>query len=93
MAYLRRAGGQSQFSPLLDLLGDLNSEVEGIQEYLLNNLELNHSLTSLAARVHRSPRNLSRLFTKEAGMPPMTFLTDARIDAARRYLDNDRTIN
>ncbi|WP_371263342.1 GlxA family transcriptional regulator [Pseudomonas sp. LAMO17WK12:I2] len=87
MVYLRHAGGQSQFSPLFDLLGDLNSEVEAIQEYLLNNLELNHSLTSLAARVHMSPRNLSRLFTKEAGMPPMTFLTDARIDAARRYLE------
>jgi len=87
VVYLRRAGGQSQFSPLLDVQGDVDSQVEAVQEYLLANLELNHSLASLAARVHMSPRNLSRLFTKEAGMPPMTFLADARIDAARRFLE------
>jgi transcriptional regulator GlxA family with amidase domain len=34
-----------------------------------------------------SPRNLSRLFTKETGTPPMAFLADARIDAVRRYLE------
>ncbi len=87
VVYLRRAGGQSQFSPLLDMQGGLDSQVESTQEYLLANLKLNHTLSSLANRVHMSPRNLSRLFTKEAGMPPMKFLADARIDAARRYLE------
>ncbi|MBD8122911.1 GlxA family transcriptional regulator [Pseudomonas lutea] len=87
VVYLRRAGGQSQFSPLLDVQGDVDSQVEAVQNYLLANLHQTHCLTSLAARVHMSPRNLSRLFTKETGMPPMTFLADARIDAARRFLE------
>lgn len=88
VVYLRRAGGQSQFSPLLEMQGGVDSHVLAIQEYLLENLHLNHSLASLAERVHMSPRNLSRLFAKDTGMPPMAFLADARIDAVRRYLEN-----
>ncbi|MCT8962752.1 GlxA family transcriptional regulator [Pseudomonas veronii] len=87
VVYLRRAGGQSQFSPLLDVQGGVDSQVEAIQDYMLANLHINHSLTSLAERVHMSPRNLSRLFTKETGTSPMAFLSDARIDAVRRYLE------
>jgi transcriptional regulator GlxA family with amidase domain len=87
VVYLRRAGGQSQFSPLLDVQGGVDSQVEAIQDYLLAHLHINHSLASLAERVHMSPRNLSRLFTKEIGTPPMAFLADARIDAVRRYLE------
>ncbi|MGX1186474.1 transcriptional regulator GlxA family with amidase domain [Pseudomonas sp. F-14 TE3623] len=87
VVYLRRAGGQSQFSPLLDVQGGVDSHVEAIQDYMLANLHINHSLTALAERVHMSPRNLSRLFTKETGTSPMVFLSDARIDAVRRYLE------
>ncbi len=87
VVYLRRAGDQSQYSPLLEVQGRTDSQVEIIQSYLMSNMELNHSLDSLAKRVHMSPRNLSRLFTKEIGSPPMQFLSDARIDAARRYLE------
>jgi transcriptional regulator GlxA family with amidase domain len=35
-----------------------------------------------------SPRNLSRIFKKECGVTLMEFLSDARIDAARRYLEH-----
>lgn len=87
VVYLRRAGGQSQFSPLLDMQGGVDSQVEAVQDYMLANLHINHSLTSLAERVHMSPRNLSRLFAKETGIPPMAFLADARIDAVRRHLE------
>jgi len=87
VVYLRRAGGQSQFSPLLDMQGSVDSQVQAVQDYMLANLQLDHSLASLAERVHMSSRNLSRLFAKETGMPPMTFLNDARIDAVRRHLE------
>jgi transcriptional regulator GlxA family with amidase domain len=87
VVYLRRAGGQSQFSPLLEMQGALDSQVQAIQDYMLENLQLNHSLASLAERVYMSPRNLSRLFTKETGIAPIAFLGDARIDAVRRYLE------
>lgn len=33
IVYLRRTGGQSQFSPLLEMQADIDSEVTAIQEY------------------------------------------------------------
>jgi transcriptional regulator GlxA family with amidase domain len=88
--YVRRAGGQSQFSPLLETQAASDSQIQSIQEYLLDNLHLNHTTTSLAHRLKMSPRNLSRLFTKECGISLIAFLNDARIDAARRYLESTR---
>ncbi|GLC91320.1 transcriptional regulator [Cupriavidus sp. TA19] len=87
VVYLRRAGGQSQFSPLLDAQGTANSEVERIQHYLQENLRQQHTLDSIAKKAHMSARNLSRLFARDCGISPMAFLNDARIDAARRFLE------
>lgn len=88
IVYLRRAGGQSQFSPLLATQAGASSQVEELQSFMVDNLKTPHTLESLAQRLHMSPRNLSRIFRKECGVTPMEFLTDARIDAARRLLEN-----
>jgi transcriptional regulator GlxA family with amidase domain len=88
IVYLRRAGGQSQFSPLLETQAGQDSQIGTLQEYILENLQQPHTLDSLAERAHMSPRNLSRIFRKECGVTPMEFLTDARIDAARRHLES-----
>jgi transcriptional regulator GlxA family with amidase domain len=90
IVYVRRAGGQSQFSPLLETQAASDSQIQSIQEYLLDNLHLNHTTASLAHRLKMSPRNLSRIFTKECGVSLIAFLNDARIDAARRYLESTR---
>lgn len=87
VVYLRRAGGQSQFSPLLETQASPGSQTVALQQYILDNLHIDHTVTSLAERVHMSARNLARTFTKECGITPMTFLNNARIDAARRYLE------
>ncbi|SOE95386.1 transcriptional regulator, AraC family with amidase-like domain [Burkholderia sp. D7] len=88
IVYLRRAGGQSQFSPLLESQAAPDSQMVAIQQYMLDHLAAEHSLASLAKRAHMSPRNMTRLFTKECGLSPTTFLNNARIDAARRYLES-----
>jgi len=87
IVYLRRAGGQSQFSPLLESQAAPGSQTVALQEYMLENLHIEHTVGSLAARIHMSARNLARTFTKECGVTPITFLNNARIDAARRYLE------
>lgn len=88
VVYLRRAGGQSQFSPLLETQAAENSVVGMVQNYVMNNLEVRHSLESLAEYLDMSPRNLTRIFKKECGMSPMSYVNDARIDVARRYLES-----
>ncbi|MGX1186426.1 hypothetical protein AB7M29_004105 [Pseudomonas sp. F-14 TE3623] len=50
--YLRRAGRQSLFSPLLNVQGGADSQVEATLEYRLANLHI------MAERMHMSPRNL-----------------------------------
>lgn len=87
IVYLRRAGGQSQFSPLLETQASPDSQMVAVQQFMLDNLHVPHTVASLAERVHMSARNLSRIFTKECGITPMTFLANARIDAARRLLE------
>ena len=88
VVYLRRAGGQSQYSPLLESQAQDNSLVSTVQSYILGNLPERHSLDSIAEHMNMSARNLTRLFRKECGMSPTNFVNDARIDAARRYLES-----
>jgi transcriptional regulator GlxA family with amidase domain len=88
IVHLRRTGGQSQFSPLLDVQAGTDTAVAAIQEYILGNLNVEHTVASIAKRFNMSPRNLARVFGKAAGMTPIAFLNDARIDAVRRYLEN-----
>ncbi|WP_144161420.1 GlxA family transcriptional regulator [Paraburkholderia sp. BCC1885] len=88
IVYVRRAGGQSQFSPLLETQASDNTLVQDVQQYLLANLNLAHSVESLAKRLNMSPRNLSRIFSRECGIGLIAFLSNARIDAARRYLES-----
>jgi transcriptional regulator GlxA family with amidase domain len=88
IVYVRRAGGQSQFSPLLETQAAADSKVQTVQQYILDNLHVSHTIASIAQRVNMSPRNLSRIFSKECGISLMAFLNDARIDSARRYLES-----
>lgn len=88
VVYLRRSGGQSQFSPLLETQAAQNSVVGNVQNHILENLALEHTLSSLAEHMQMSPRNLSRVFKKECNITLMNFVTDARIDAARRCLES-----
>lgn len=87
IVYLRRAGGQSQFSPLLEMQADVDSTVGPIQEYILNKIHLRHTVESIAKHFNMSARNLSRVFGKHSGVTLISFLNDARIDAARRHLE------
>lgn len=45
------------------------------------------TLETLAAELGTGPFALLRAFKKEYGMPPHTWLTDARVRRARRMLD------
>lgn len=87
IVYLRRAGGQSQFSPLLEMQAGKDSDVAAIQAFILSNLHVGHTVVSIAEKFSMSARNLSRVFSRGSGVTLISFLNDARIDAARRYLE------
>ena len=85
--YLRRPGGQSQFSAALSLqLTDRKPLLE-LEAWVLDNLQKALTVPLLAQRVAMSPRNFARVFTKEMKTTPAKFVERLRVEAARRRLE------
>jgi transcriptional regulator GlxA family with amidase domain len=85
--YLRRAGGQSQFSAQL-----LAQEAEGtrlrrLTDWISAHPDLPHTITTLAAKAHMSSRSLYRFFEQELGKTPAQFVEQVRLDSAKRMLE------
>ena len=85
--YLKRPGGQSQFSVPLKAQARARSPIARAQAWILNHLDAELSLAALARHVAMSPRNFSRVFRAETGLSPAAYVEQARIDRARRLLE------
>lgn len=85
--YLRRPGGQSQFSTLLVAQGNSRDPLGKLQTWIVENLDANLSVPALARRVAMSPRHFARVFTREVGITPGQFVEKLRVEAARRRLE------
>ena len=88
VVFLRRPGGQSQFSAHLAAQIATESRIQAIQHWILENVAEDLSLPVLAAQASMSVRNFSRIFQREAGETPAEFVELARVDAARRLLED-----
>lgn len=84
---MKRQGGQSQFSPLLAEVVKENSPIARAQQHVLDNLEQDLCVESLATVAGMSLRNFARTFAKDVGMTPMDFVHSARVDRARGLLE------
>ncbi len=85
--YLHRSGGQSQFSVPLRGQAATRAPLREIQSHVLDNLGDDLSVPQLARKAGMSPRNFARLFSREVGTPPAAFVEQARVDVARRMLE------
>jgi len=85
--YLRRSGGQSQYS--LPIAAELASRtpLRELQSWILDHLHEPLSLPGLAARAAMSERNFARVFAQECGMTPMKYVESMRLRAALRFLE------
>lgn len=88
VVFLRRSGGQSQFSA--HLIGQMAQDtvIQQVQEYILDNLNAHLTVETLAAMSGMSARNFARVFRRELDTTPGEFVTKARLDAARRLLES-----
>jgi len=89
--FLKRPGGQSQFSAHLAAQMSTKSQIQEAQEYVLENLSKDLSVDAMALRAGMSTRNFSRVFRRELKYTPAAFVDAARIDAARRMLADTKT--
>jgi transcriptional regulator GlxA family with amidase domain len=85
--YLRRPGGQSQFSAALSLQLTDRKPLRELEAWVLDNLHRPLTVPLLAERVAMSPRNFARIFTKEMKTTPAKFIERLRVEAARRRLE------
>jgi transcriptional regulator GlxA family with amidase domain len=88
--YLRRPGGQSQFSAALSLQGTDRKPLRELEAWVLDHLDQPLTVPVLAQRVAMSPRNFARVFTKEMRTTPAKFVERLRIEAARRRLEESQ---
>ncbi len=83
--YLKRDGGQKQFSAHLS--NQVNSErFAALIEWIYGNLEKPLTVEALATESSMSPRNFARCFTEELGRTPAKFLEQARVEKSRQLL-------
>ena len=92
VVYLKRAGGQSQFSALLEANPPQQSALRVVTDMIAADPGADHSVKNLAAQASLSTRQLTRLFRSELGMTPADYVQMVRIDAARAALDAGHTV-
>src|SRR5438309_5363993 len=88
--YLRRPGGQSQFSAALSLQGTDRKPLRELEGWVLDHLDQPLTVPVLAQRVAMSPRNFARVFTQEMKTTPAKFVERLRVEAARRRLEESQ---
>jgi transcriptional regulator GlxA family with amidase domain len=89
VVYHRRAGGQSQFSALLEL-EPKSDRIQSALAYAKRNLATPLTVGQLAEAAHLSPRQFSRAFRAETGQSPAKAVENLRIEAARLMMEQSR---
>ena len=88
VVFLKRSGGQSQFSSHLVAQIAQKAPVKDIQDHILTNFTDVLSIAELSDRAGMSKRNFARLFRQDAGMTPAEFVERVRLEVAKRLLDD-----
>lgn len=85
--FLKRPGGQSQFSNQLAMQFKLSGPLESLSEWLVDNIDQPVSVTDMAQQVAMSPRNFARVFQRETGTTPAKFVEGLRVERAQQLLE------
>jgi transcriptional regulator GlxA family with amidase domain len=88
VVYLKRAGGQSQYSALLAAQAQSEAETfDPLDRWIAEHLKDDLRVDALAERVHMSPRNFARAYAEKQGRTPAKAVEAIRVEAARRRLE------
>ncbi|MDB6077288.1 MAG: glxA [Akkermansiaceae bacterium] len=85
--FIKRPGGQAQFSMHLAAQISGHEPVREIQEWIINHVDQDLSASALALKMGMSIRNFARLFKRETQMTPGDYVEAVRVEAARRILE------
>lgn len=85
--YLSRPGFQTQFGNLLPVYESSNI-AEKLQNWFCEHLHEPLDVARTAGHLNMSPRNFTRVFHKQTGLPPAKFVEKLRVETARKYLED-----
>ncbi|MEI2298497.1 GlxA family transcriptional regulator [Ensifer sp. MJa1] len=86
--YVKRPGGQSQFSQLLNVQSKDSDAFERLNLWLEENLSRdNLTVDVLAGQAGMSPRNFARSYKEKTGRTPAKAVEVFRLEAAKRMLE------
>ncbi|AKU95823.1 Transcriptional regulator [Labilithrix luteola] len=88
VVFLRRPGGQAQFSVTMSTRQAETPSIRQLQVWLADHLSEDLSVDRLAARVAMSPRNFARVFKQELGTTPAAYVQRLRLEHARWLLED-----
>lgn len=92
--YLKRQGGQSQFSVPLSQPPAARRDIDELRMFIADHLDGDLSAAALATRMCLSERHFARVFRQETGTTPAAYVEAARVEAARRLLEStDRPLD
>ena len=90
VVFLKRAGGQTQFSVPLALQEADDGGFEVLHRWISDHLDEDLRVEALAERESMSPRTFARLYAARTGRTPAKVVEELRLDAARRALEETR---
>lgn len=90
VVYLKRSGGQLQYSQPLQLQTQAREHFGDIAGWIRGHLAGDLTIESIAERVNLSPRHFARKFKDLLGVTPADFVEELRLDEARWMLVNAR---
>ena len=92
VVFLRRPGGQSQFSVRTELPPVRDERLRQVLDLVAARPGEEHTADSLARAAAMTPRHLRRLFRDQLGTTPGHYLERVRIEAARALLEAGATV-
>jgi transcriptional regulator GlxA family with amidase domain len=88
VVFLKRPGGQSQFSAALETQSGDDGSLSSLQSWMADHLDRDLRVETLAAQLHMSPRHFARVYTAKTGTTPAKAVEAMRVEAARRALED-----
>ena len=92
LVYMKRSGGQSQFSASLRATPPKTEVARAVAEYVNADPTRPSTLSDLAAHANVSTRHLNRVIRDELGMSPLEYVNSMRLDVATACLESGSSV-
>ena len=92
LVYMRRSGGQSQFSASVRAKPARTSIAKAVADYIHGDPTRAGSLADIAAHANVGVRHLNRVIRDELGMTPIQYVGSLRLDVALGMLEAGDTV-